>query len=290
MKAEPEKPNIFSYFNYREYFAALFKYSKEINPIFSHRYLVSKAGYKSPNSLKNVINGERHLSIQGVERFGKAFKLSNDERNYLITLARFNTANSQKEKERWLAELFKLRKTSLPVSLKDEQLEIMRDWWHIAIREITALPDFKNSSHWVSRVLMPEISREEASSSLRLLKKLKLIRKTKNGWEPVENKLQTNSEVKHVLASKFHEDMIQLGKESITRFPHSFREISGTTLRISEKDISRVKSLLQNFRKQLLEFAETSEDADQIFQLNFQFFPLVKPERPKRLKKNQPEQ
>lgn len=287
MADEAKKPNIYTFYNYREYLSALFNYHKAINHVFSHRYIVTKAGFKSPNSLKNVINGERHLSIEGAERFATAFKMEVNERNYFIILIKFNTARSQKEKERHLAELLKLRNISLPVNLQDEQMEIMSAWWHVAIREITALPDFKNSSLWVSRVLTPPIRHKDAAASLNLLKRTGFIIKTNEGWKPVEKTMQTSPEVTHVLAVRFHREMIKLGMEAIARFSHKMREISGTTLRLSSSDVPRIKTMLQNFRRQLLDFAASSKDADQIYQLNFQFFPLVNPNRPRRMKKRE---
>lgn len=279
------KPNIFTYFNYRDYLSALFNYNKALSPVFSHRYIVSKAGFKSPNSLKNVINGERHLSIGGAERFAAAFKMEDKERAYFIILVQFNTARSPKEKERYLAELLKRRNSTLPAGLRDEQLDIMSAWWHVAIREITALPDFKNSSLWISRILTPPIEHADAAASLRLLKKTGFIRKTEHGLKPAEKTMQTDPEVSHVYAGKFHREMIRLGMEAISRFSHEHREISGTTLRLSGTEIPKVKTLLQNFRRQLLDFAASSQDADQVYQLNFQFFPLVRPDRPNRIKK-----
>jgi uncharacterized protein (TIGR02147 family) len=279
------KPDIYAFFNYREYLSALFNYHKALSPVFSHRYIVTKAGYKSPNSLKNVINGQRHLSVEGAEKFAAAFKMDVKERVYFVMLVKFNSAESQVEKEQCFAELLKLRKISSPVLLKNEQVDILSAWYHVAIREITALPDFKNSSLWISRVLNPPISHYDAAQSLKLLKNLGFIKKTQKGWEQVEQVMQSDPEVYHVYASLFHREMIRLGMESISRFPHEDREISGTTLRISRSDISRVKKLLQNFRRQLLDFAASSENADQVYQLNFQFFPLVKQDRPQRVKK-----
>jgi uncharacterized protein (TIGR02147 family) len=278
------RPNIYTFFNYREYLSALFNYNKAISPVFSHRYIVSKAGFKSPNSLKNVINGERHLSVEGAERFAAAFKMEKKERIFFISMVKFNTAQSPAEKEQCLADLLKLRQSSSPADINDAQMEILSKWWHIAIREITALPDFKNSSLWISRVLTPPITHGDAGASLRLLKKLGFIRKTKDGWKPVEKTMQSDPEVSHVYAARFHREMIRLGMESISRFKHDLREISGTTLRLSRHDIPRVKTFIQNFRRQLLDFAASSESADQVYQLNFQFFPLVKPERPSRVK------
>jgi uncharacterized protein (TIGR02147 family) len=207
------------------------------------------------------------------------------EQAYFFVLMRFNTISSAKEKERCLAELLRLRKSAMPVGLKGKQMGILSAWWHVAIREMTALPDFKNSSAWVSHTLVPLIERNQAAASLRMLKKLGFIRKTQNGWKPVEPAMQTDPEVHHFHVSRFHREMIKLGMDALSRFSPDLREISGTTMRLAKRDVPGAKTMLQYFHRQMLDFASNSQDADQVYQLNFQFFPLVSPDRPRRAKK-----
>ena len=65
----------------------------------------------------------------------------------------------------------------------------------------------------------------------------------------------------------------------MSRFPGKEREISGTTLRVSESDLEKIKVWLREFRMKILGLAAQSAGADQVYQLNFQLFPLVKSKR-----------
>jgi uncharacterized protein (TIGR02147 family) len=280
-----KKPDIYSFFDYREYLSDLFDYNKKINPVFSHRYIILRAGFKSPNMLKRVIDKKKNLTLESAEKFADAFKLDEHEKQYFLAMARFNLAESLKEKEKFLIELMKIRQYDIPARIDDEYFDIFVNWWNLAVREIVALPDYKHSSKWIARILEPEISIEEAEQSLKLLKKLGFIKKKKGNWTPVSKTIKTDAQVRSVKVAQYHREMIRLGGESITRFPSDQREISGTTLRIAQKDVPKFKSLLREFRKQLLGLAEASKKADQIYQLNFQFFPIVKSKRPLRLKK-----
>ena len=51
-----KKPDIYSFFDYREYLSELFDYNKEINPVFSHRHIILRAGFKSPKTDAAVIH------------------------------------------------------------------------------------------------------------------------------------------------------------------------------------------------------------------------------------------
>ncbi|MBN1577709.1 MAG: TIGR02147 family protein [Chitinispirillaceae bacterium] len=279
-------PDIFNYYDYRNYLNDLVAYERQRSSVFSHRYIVQKAGFKSPTALKHVIDGKRNLSLEAANRFAAALKIEGIPRHYFLTLVLFNQSASLAEQEKYLNELLELKRAENPSRLNEDRFEVLSQWYHLAIREIVDLPDFKNSAKWIARVLCPQITPFEASQSLLLLKRLGLVTKRDGRIQPSERILATESQfhqVHSVKAIEFHRQMIQRGAESITRFPSDDREISGTTLRISRQDVLNVKMLLREFRKKLLTLAANSHEADQVYQLNFQLFPLVIPERTKRL-------
>lgn len=284
METSPEKPNIYGYYDYRRYLSDLFLYYKHTMSVFSHRYIINKAGLKSPNALKAVMIGKRHLTPSSAERFADAFRMDVDEKKYFLLLVRFSLAETLSEKEKCLQEVAMLKGAADVMRLSDEYYDVLEKWWHLPIREIVCLPDAKKSSKWIARAIQPNITPAQVAQSLQLLKKLGLIKKQGDDWKAVHPTIHTDSEVATVKASNFHRQMMRLGEEAITRFQADKREISGTVLRISKKDVAKFKELLGDFRKQLLNLAEQSENADQVYQLNIQFFPLVKPERPRRLK------
>lgn len=276
-------PNIFEYYDYRSFLKDLVEYEKMRNPVFSNRYIVQKAGFKSPTALKHVIDGKRNLSLESANRFASALKIEGIKRHYFLTLVLFNQTDSLAEREKYLNDLVELKRSENPSLLNEEKFDVLSKWYHLAIREVVDLPDFKNSVKWISRILSPQVTMQEVADSLNLLKKLGLIRKNEGRYQQNENTLETDERVRSVKVIEYHRQMIQLGAESMTRFPSNERDISGTTLRISREDVQNVKVLLREFRKKLLNLAVNSADADQIYQLNFQFFPLVIPDRKKRL-------
>ena len=276
-------PNIFEYYDYRLFLRDLVEYERKRNPVFSNRYIVRRAGFKSPTALKHVIDGKRNLSLESANKFASALKIEGIKRHYFLTLVIFNQTESLAEREKYLKELVELKRSENPSLLDEGKYDVLSKWYHLAIREIVDLPDFKNSVKWISRILTPQITMQDVADSLDLLKKLGLIQKKEGRYQQSENILETDERVRSVKVAEYHRQMIQLGAESITRFPGNERDISGTTLRISREDVQNVKILLKEFRKKLLNLAVNSANADQIYQLNFQFFPLVIPDRKARI-------
>ena len=273
-------PDIFLFYDYRAYLKALFDYNKAQSRRFSHRYIVTRAGFKSPNVLKNVMDGKRNLTFAAAEQFAKAFKLDGAARKYFLALVQYNQAGTPTEREKFFQELVDMRSRENPARLGEHQYDVFSHWWHLAIREVVSLPDFQFSPDWVADALSPSITPGEAAESLSLLKSLGLIAMNRDRtWTQVEKTIATDARVKSVMVSQFHREMIRLGGESLSRFPGKEREVSGTTLRVAEADLDKIKIWLREFRMKILGLASQSAGADQVYQLNFQFFPLVKSKR-----------
>jgi len=279
---ENDPPDIFSYYNYREYLRDLVAFRRSTSAAFSHRYIVQKAGFKSPTALKHVIDGKRNLSLESANQFAVALKIEGIARSYFLTLVLFNQSTSLSEQERYLSELVELKRTENPSRIDAEQFDVLSEWYHLAIRELTELPDFRNNPRWIAAVLCPSITPQQADSSLRMLEKCGLLVREMGRLHPADRTIATDPQVHSVRLAEFHRKMIAQGIESISSFASDEREISGTTLRISLQDVGTIKTLLREFRRKLLTLAAHSREADQVYQFNVQFFPLAIPDRTRR--------
>ncbi len=277
------KPEIENYYDYREYLKDLFEWNKSNMDIFSHRYIVQKAGYKSPTVLKDVIDLKKNLTPVSAERFADAFKLSPEEKTYFLLLRKFNTALTAGEKDTCFNELTQLRKKSSHRTILPDEYEILDDWWTLTLREALSLPDYKHSKKWLARILQPEVTEESVARSLEILEKAGMIQKEEGHWKSRDAVIKTERDVQSIKVTRYHNQMITLAQKALWQVPSHEREISGTTIRIPLEKVDDIKNRLYELRQSILQMAQESENADQIFQLNFQLFPLIKTERPQRL-------
>ncbi len=70
---------IYEYRDYREYLRDFYHFKKRTNPYYSYRLFSMKAGFKAPNLLKLVMDGQRNLTRQSVVKFAKALRLDECE-------------------------------------------------------------------------------------------------------------------------------------------------------------------------------------------------------------------
>ncbi len=285
-----KKPEIETYFDYREYLKDLFEWSKSCIDIFSHRYIVQKAGYKSPTVLKDVIDKKKNLTLVSLDRFANAFKMSPAEREYLVLLFKFNTAETAGEKDALFNELTQFRTENPHRIIANEELDILDHWWTLALREAISLPDYKHSKKWLARNIQPEISESDVEQSLQVLELAGMIRKVDGQWESCDSVIKTDHNVRSIKVSRFHKQMIALAQKALWEVPSSEREISGTMITIPLEKVGEIKKRLYDVRQSILAMASECENADQVFQLNFQLFPLVKIDRSKRTNSSKKDQ
>jgi uncharacterized protein (TIGR02147 family) len=59
------------------------------------------------------------------------------------------------------------------------------------------------------------------------------------------------------------------------RIPSAERDISGVYFSFRKSQMAAVKQLIHHFRQEILELASQEADADSVYQLNLQLFPIA---------------
>jgi uncharacterized protein (TIGR02147 family) len=275
------EPDVFAYLDYRGYLRALYTSRKRRGA--SYRSFARRAGLRSPNYLKLVIDGERNLSARMAERFASACDLSQDRRRYFVQLVAFNQARSSDARARAHGVLRRLRGPSRFAALHAELDAYHAIWYLPAIRELVASPHFREDPRWIARQLLPPITAAQARRSLGLLIELGLlVRDERGGLRQARLTVTTGPEARSRQLKSFHRTMMDHAKSSIERIAPEERDISSLTLCLGEHGLALVKKAIQRFRQELLEVSELEQDGRQIVQLNFQLFPLTRIVQPTR--------
>lgn len=272
-----EEITIFEYDNYRAFLRDLYESYKETKPHFSYRYFSQKAGFRSPNFLKLVIEGKRNLSPESIEKFTNALKLGKKEAEFFRVLVHLNQARTVGEKKIYAEQLMQFRPFRYIYPLRQDQYRYYTEWYNIAIRELTMLPEFSQDPAWIAKRLVPPISPQQAQKALDLLLQLGLLKGDESGrLVQTDAFISTGDEVTSTSVANYHRSMIRMGAEALDRFPGPARDISSVTMALSDKSFEEIKALIQRFRKELLAIADQDQSPEGVYQVNFQLFPLAK--------------
>ncbi|MBN1308266.1 MAG: TIGR02147 family protein [Chitinispirillaceae bacterium] len=266
---------IFEYMDYRDYLRSLFEQRKADHPFFSYRLFSQKAGFKSPNFLKLVVDGKRNLTKESVYRVAKAFGLNKSESDYLENLVFLNQSKTLDEKNLYLSRILRYRVKCDPRLLESSEYDYYSQWYHPVICELVTALDFKEEFRRLGNAVIPAISAAEAEKSVALLLKIGLIaRKGDGSYVRTSASFTTGPQVRSVAVANYHKAMMRLGSESIERFAAGDRDITSVTVTVSAETCRTIREKLQRLRRELLELAEADRTPQRVVQLNLQLFPL----------------
>jgi uncharacterized protein (TIGR02147 family) len=269
--------NIFEYTDYRKFLIDYQTHENERNPHFSHRYFAQKAGFTSSGLLANIIKGRRNLTDSLINKFAKALKLNKKEEMYFEFLVRFNQASSIEDKNKYYERMLQVSPLKASTINRDRH-EFYSQWWYSAIRELLYYYRFKDDYQGLARQLNPQITVDQAKTAVKILEKLDLIEKDKDGYYRQTSTIITTGEQneRSLFIQNFQISTMELAKESLTRHKKEFRDISTLTLTFSKDSLQKAKIELDTVQKKLLRLAEEDQNVDSVYQINFQLFPLTK--------------
>ena len=273
-------PSVFDYLDYRAYLRAFYEAHKRTRAGFSFRTFSKRAGLRSPNFFKLVMDGDRNLGIETVPKFASALGLTGPEREFFADLVAFEQAADSVEKNRVFERIASSRRFRSARRIEGLLMNYLSHWYHPAIRELAARKDFGDDPKWIAKHLRPSITVSQAAQSLELLQSLGLLVKdpTTGRLTRGEPTLTTEHEVRALGAANFHRQMLERAADSISDVPSELRDLAALTVCISTQTVAEVKQRIHQFRESLTELCDADQQASVVYQLNVQWFPLSQDE------------
>ncbi|HEX2958187.1 MAG TPA: TIGR02147 family protein [Chitinispirillaceae bacterium] len=267
--------DIFTYTDYRKFIKDYCEEQRKEKPFFSYRYIAQKADLKSTGFISWVVAGKRTMSLKLAHKICIIFKLGKRETDYLLLLVNHNQSNSAAERQHYLDRMLAFRSTRTEIVHRDNDLYYSK-WYYAAIRELVAISRITNEQD-IASLLRPSITRSEAKDALELLCRLDLIRKNSAGfYERSASAIRAGTDVDRALIHGYQIASMQLGQSSLCRFDKDERDISTLTVSCNAADFQRIRDSIAKLREEITEIVCESKNANQVFQINMQLFPLSK--------------
>jgi uncharacterized protein (TIGR02147 family) len=161
-------------------------------------------------------------------------------------------------------------------TLEKGQYEFFQKWYYSAILTLLDFYPFRNDYRALAQKLSPPITESQAKKAIALLRNLKLIKKKPDGTFGLISTMVTTGEHWRSLAiTAFQEETMRLALEALHRIPREQRNISTTTVTLSEKDLDEANEIIKECRTALLKLAESQKNPDRVYQINLQLFPVT---------------
>jgi len=265
------------FLDYKEYLQAVYEAIKQELGKYSYINFSDDLGFSKTNVLHLIIKGRRPLTSKAAAKIADVLQLQSKDRKYFSDLIAYHNSRDSMQRELLFQDLVDLK--AKEVKSEDKllaQLEFFTEWFHSAIYELCFTNAFTPDPKQLAAMLTPRIRPEQARKSLELLERLGLIRRDDAGssYLPTHSRISTGDEIASLAITRYHQKMIELGKESLTAIQAQSRDISSVSIAIPSSLLPEVKREISLFRKKLLNMAEQANNADVVYQTNIQFFPL----------------
>lgn len=273
--------NLFSYMDYRQYLKDRYIDEKAAKKHFSFRYFSRIAGFGSAGYLKMVMNGDRNLSAASINQFARALKFSKRETAYFEALVLFNQASTDQERDLYFERLSSLKPPVKLQGIEKDQYEYFSQKYFVVIREMVALPNFKEDPKWIAKNVKPSIKPKEAAHAVEVLLRLGLLKRDDSGkLVQSDASLTTPAEVNSMEVYNFHQSMLNEAKKTMLTISPELRDITSLTIPIPKESLKEIKERIKSFREEIIDFINKGpQNYHEVYQLNAQLFPITKTQK-----------
>lgn len=260
--------------DYRELLRSFYEGRKEQMPLYSYRMMGAKLGLDS-SQLFRILQKDQHLPSRCVPLAKDLLGLVGRSGDYFeILIAAARTRTPQKRKE-----LFDKALALRDVQRRDltqNELRFLSQWWIPATRAFLEVTEGKADPAFIAKHLVPQITIEQATEALTVLKELGLVKKIASGRLVLaENHLTVSGPEKSQAVRLFQKQAMQLGANSLDEIAADLRDVSTLTMAVDVDCFNELKEMMREFRRQLQKRVEESNNPDRVMQLTMSFYPVA---------------
>ncbi|MBN1600596.1 MAG: TIGR02147 family protein [Chitinispirillaceae bacterium] len=268
--------SIYTYFDYRKYLVDLFEVKKKVNAALSLRAIAAKIGINS-GTLVRILNGERNISKKLLPSFVGFLKLKGKETLYFRCLVEFNQAKNNAQRRLQYDQLIALR-NEYRKPVNPDKYEYYENWYNAVIRELLIFFPYNENVEEIAKMVEPEISPAQVKKAITTLQRIKFIKKHDDGYyKPEHDFVSTGAAWRSVAIDLFQKAMMEHGVGAFDRIEKEKRDFSTMTMSFSKEGFLKVRQILKRTREEIAAVEDADKERNQVFQLNFQLFPLSKP-------------
>jgi uncharacterized protein (TIGR02147 family) len=269
---------IVGFSDYRKYLANIYRFIKKRNPSYSYEKFSIELGLGKSNASRQIINEVRNLSTAHAADLAKNLGLRGYRATYLLTMVDYENTRDPAERDAIFLRLMQIKSKIEPKSLDDEQIQYFNSWLHPIIRELSYARTFVGSPEWIQKHLRFPVRKNEINNALATLTDIGfLVFNRATGFYERREAAAPEMKVDDLAAVRYLQQMIDCGKEAMTRIQSKDRAVSGCTAMLSKESFQIITEKLKEILTEMerLESSDRTREGVDVYQVNFQAFPFT---------------
>jgi uncharacterized protein (TIGR02147 family) len=261
---------------YQNYLRDEYERRKSRNATYSLRAYARDLGVPS-SKLSQYLSGDCGVSGKKAAQIAAKLRLSPVEVDLFVSSAEaahardaFSRDMAQEKLQTLLASVFS--------QVNMEKFNLIRDWHHLAILELTEVAGFESNRAWIAKAL--GISEELVGEAVERLERLELLDDKGERWFQTQKDFETPPDTSSRAIREYHRQMMNVVESRIETVPLEKRELGSVVFAVDQELIPEFKQLLRRFQKEAAAIAERSPHKDSLYALNFQLMPIFEGKKP----------
>lgn len=256
---------------YRDFLGNELELRQKRNQAFSMRAFSKMLG-ASPGTVSQVLSGKRPLTLAKAMDWVDKLDVDDAKKELFLDAVSKDQTFRLNETEK---QFRKVEEKYEYILLKLDKFEVINDWYHLAILNLTKVSDFKSDPEWISERLSLEVSIVE--EAIKRLLRLKLLSNDQGILKRTSASIETPSDIPSQAIRNFHRQNIERALDSLENVDIHMRDMTSIMMPIDSSKLEEAKKRIKTFRKEMSAFL-ISEDCDSVYSMNIQLFPQTQRE------------
>lgn len=219
-----------------------------------------------------VMAKKKKLSSHMASKISQKLDLDTSEDTYLQVLIKYEDAKNLTERKVLETVLVELS-PFLGQTICTNDQSVFSHWVHMAILSMLTVQGINHSEESLSKALLLDLPRNIVSEAIERLLKLEFISKNEEGFlVRNQNRVVSKNDAFKKSPHRYFQQVSELA-EKAAELDVELREFQCFSMAINPENFQVYKDLIRGFREKLSALNE-KEDSKQVYQFNFQAFPL----------------
>lgn len=272
-------PQVTQFKSVYDFLDAYIKFRTESDRKWNLTRWVRQLELSSLPHLSMILNRKRRMSPVIIQKFLKYFRFNAKERLHFIELV--NLSHLDKDSALFRSCYMRVKEKGHSFSydrrLGNDEFMCLSNWYYFAIREMLNLGIKLSRPQDIGRRLLFPVSINEISYAIDTMLRIGLMERGRNGTLNYKGgSVETTEDIASRAITSYQKQVSHLAGEASRFASIPERELTSTTLCVSEQDLFEIKSFLRSFKVNFIEKFERSP-GNRVYQLNLQFYPLTRP-------------
>lgn len=274
MQLQTQQSSVFEHASYRTFLKSVLADRIARNGSYSLRAMAKQLGIVASH-LSAIHNGAKNLSNEAALKISRKLELSSAETDYFCTLVQYENAKEPDLKNAFFERLQAMNPKREVKDLSVDAFKMIADWYHIPILEMTNITGINLTAKEIAKRL--GITELESQVALERLERLELLeRNAKGRYEKVHGNSVFKSDIPNMALRRFHKQMLERAIDSLETQTPQERYVGSQTFPIDLAQLDEARSLIDEFRKKLVELFIRGKKKTHVYHLGVQLFRVTK--------------